>query len=94
MTNECHSPFADPGASTMSAPFAIAAGDLYSMALKFDGTVVEWGFSGNGATGVPVDLTNAVAIAAGAVHSLALRSDGTVVGWVTTTEAKPAPRQA
>jgi len=81
MTVECHSQFVDPGASSMAAPLAIAAGMDYSLALKFDGTVIEWGFGGDGATGVPADLTNAVAIAAGTFHSLALRSDGTVVGW-------------
>src|SRR5436190_24376281 len=43
LTNECHRSFADPGARTMVAPLAIAAGSDFSVALKFDGTVAAWG---------------------------------------------------
>ena len=80
LTNECHVPFADPGASSMAQPLAIAAGLDYSLALNFGHSLVAWGY-GWGATGVPTDLTDVVAIAAGAEHGLALRSNGTVVGW-------------
>ena len=81
LTNECHSPFVDPGARVMAAPKATAGGYAYSMALKFDGTVAAWGGSGNGEASVPTDLANVVAIAAGEFHALALRADGKVVGW-------------
>ena len=48
------------------------------MALKTNGTVVEWGSMGAEPTEVP-GLSNVVAIAAGGVHSVALKADGTVV---------------
>src|SRR5260370_40196947 len=56
---------------------AIAAGAIYSLALKTDGTVVAWPDQST----VPANLTGVIAISAGGVHSLALRSDGTVVAW-------------
>lgn len=67
----------------------VAAGDLYTLVLKTDGTV--WGFGENGAGNLgdgtttgrvsPVQatgLTDVVDLAAGSMHSLALKSDGTV----------------
>ena len=81
LTNECHVPFADPGASSMAQPLAIAAGQHFSLALKFDGTVTGWGGTGNGETSIPPTLSNVIAIAAGGYHALALRSDGALVGW-------------
>lgn len=59
----------------------IAAGNIHSLALKSDGTVVAWGGNNRGQTNVPVGLNGVVAIAAGETHSLALKSDGTVVAW-------------
>jgi hypothetical protein len=56
---------------------AIAAGDGNSIALKTDGTVVEWGVAND----PPPGLTNIVGISAGVSHFLALRSNGTVVAW-------------
>ncbi len=76
---------------------AISAGGSFSLALKSDGTVVAWGYNGNGqlgdGTSLPrtypvqvhasagVALTGVTAIDAGGGHSLALKSDGTVVAW-------------
>jgi len=68
---------------------AIAAGDIHSLALKRDGTVVAWGadrtnsgtWPNYGQSSVPSGLTNVVAISGGALHSLALKSDGTVAAW-------------
>jgi len=80
MTNECHTPFADPGAASMAVPRAVAGGDSFSMALKYDGTVVAWGGSGNGETVISAGLSNVVAIAAGGFYGLELRADGTVFG--------------
>src|ERR1019366_4189665 len=62
------------------------------VALKSDGTVVAWGYNGDGELGdgtgldspTPVavpTLTNVTAVAAGDYHALAVKSDGTVVGW-------------
>jgi alpha-tubulin suppressor-like RCC1 family protein len=63
---------------------SIAAGQLFDLALKPDGTVVAWGYNFDHQLDVPTDLTNVIAVAAGASsHSLALRADGTVVSWGT-----------
>jgi hypothetical protein len=49
----------------------------FDMALRADGTVVQWGLG----VPVPPEATNVVAIAAGYYFGLALRQDGTVVQW-------------
>lgn len=59
----------------------ISCGLNHSLAVKSDGTVVAWGFNGNGQINVPPGLNNVVAVAGGGYHSLALKGDGTVVGW-------------
>ena len=66
---------------------AVSAGDGISLALKSDGTVVEWG--GQASWGPmfgrpPAGLSGVVAIAR-AMHGLALKSDGTVVAWGDNT---------
>ena len=63
----------------LSGVVAVAAGSDSSMALKSDGTVVEWGASWMGRA--PTGLTGVVAIARGTDHALALKSNGTVVAW-------------
>lgn len=61
---------------------SVSAGDLTSLALKTDGTVVEWGWGADEPpTAVPAGLTGVTAIAAGGDHNLALKADGTVVAW-------------
>jgi hypothetical protein len=60
---------------------SIAAGSGHNLALKDDGTVVAWGFSGNGKTNVPVSLTNVVSIAGGGFESLAVKSDESLAMW-------------
>ena len=58
---------------------AISAGSYnWALALKSDGTVVDWGYEH---TTVPAGLSGVVAISAGSGHSLALKLDGTVVAW-------------
>jgi alpha-tubulin suppressor-like RCC1 family protein len=69
------------GGQVLSGVVAIAAGDVHSLALKADGTVVGWGDNEFGQATIPAGLSNVVAIAAGSYHSLALKADGTVVGW-------------
>ena len=60
---------------------AISAGDLHSLALRSNGTVVAWGQNDYEQSNVPSGLSNVVAIAAGASHNLALKADGTVTAW-------------
>jgi hypothetical protein len=69
---------APPGLSNV---VAIAAGALYALALREDGTVIGWGQNFYGEIIIPAGLSNVVAVSAGGPHSLALKSDGTVVGW-------------
>jgi alpha-tubulin suppressor-like RCC1 family protein len=53
-----------------------------NLALKRDGTVVEWACRGiEDQMTLPAALTNVVAIAVGNAHCLALKMDGTVVAW-------------
>ncbi|MFN6052339.1 MAG: VCBS domain-containing protein, partial [Planctomycetia bacterium] len=68
---ECNVPAGLTGVVAVSA----ALGS--SMALKSDGTVVEWGYLIGAA---PSGLSGVVAISR-ADHTLALKSDGTVVAW-------------
>ena len=70
----------------LSGVVAVAAGSGSSMALKSDGTVVEWGASWMGRA--PTGLTGVVAIARGTDHALALKSNGTVVAWGHNAEGQ------
>jgi hypothetical protein len=84
-TNECHTPFVDPGATAFSVPVAISAGDHYVLAVKGDGTVVAWGQSAFGQTNVPPNLSGVVNVSAGFCHSLAVTSSGGVQAWGENT---------
>ena len=83
---------------TLSAPFwnstgidtaiavDVAAGNLHSLALTSDGSVVGWGYNYYGQTDVPVAAqSGVVAVAGGVGHSLALRTNGMVVAWGDNT---------
>ncbi|MGW4165023.1 RCC1 domain-containing protein [Streptomyces sp. NPDC004788] len=75
----------------LSGVTSIAAGYQHSIATRADGSVVTWGFNGNGqlgdGTGLPrstpvmLGLTDVVSVAAGEFHSVAARADGTVYNW-------------
>ena len=65
----------------LSGVVAVAAGDEFSLALKSDGTVVDWGSNRAGGATPPPGLNDVVAIAARGLNAAALRSDGTVVQW-------------
>src|SRR5688572_5860697 len=70
--------FAPPSAEIPGA-ISAAGGWGHVVALKSDGTVVQWSFQNSPA---PVaGLSNVVAVEAGGEHSLALKADGTVVAW-------------
>lgn len=60
---------------------AIAAGEIFSVALRNDGTVFAWGWDAFGKLDVPAGLSNVVALSAGHDHGSTLRQDGTVVNW-------------
>jgi alpha-tubulin suppressor-like RCC1 family protein len=72
-----------PGLSNI---VAVAAGyDGFTVGLKSDGTIVEWGFAEGSqvVTNIsgPPDATNLVTIRAGFFSIVGLRKDGTVVSW-------------
>ncbi|OPY63605.1 MAG: Cadherin-like beta sandwich domain protein [Pelotomaculum sp. PtaU1.Bin065] len=62
-----------------------AAGSCNVMALRGDGTVVVWGYDGDGQCQVPESARDVAAIATGGDSGspvcLALKKDGTVVAW-------------
>jgi alpha-tubulin suppressor-like RCC1 family protein len=60
---------------------SMSGGYDHALALKADGNVVAWGWSGDQAVNVPTGLSNVVSVAAGYDCSLALKSDGKIVGW-------------
>ncbi len=75
---------------------AVAGGDGFSLALRYDSTVWAWGYNTGGELGIgtnvdkltPVQipsLSNVVAITSCNHHSLALKSDGTVWAWGKNT---------
>jgi len=58
-----------------------------SLALKSDGTVVNWGYDDrDGDQDPPAGLAGVKAISDGWGHSIALKADGTVSVWGDTTE--------
>lgn len=98
MTNECHAPLVDPGATVNTGSAAIAAAGDRSLALRADGAVACWGAVGDGTCGHPYcdffSPSNAnhgvVAIAAGDLFGLALKDDGAVVAWNTWRYGVPS----
>jgi len=51
------------------------------LALKGDGTVMQWDTRSGETTETPTNLSNVVAVAAGGTFSLALKKDRTLTGW-------------
>ena len=87
-----------PTPPDLSNVVAIAAGGApFSLALRRDGTVVEWSERGGWDAYEPVldatppGLFGVVAIAAGRKHRLALKSDGTIVGWGANNYGQATP---
>lgn len=68
-----------PPSADIPGVVAAAGGWSHIVALKGDGTVVEWDV--NNPPAVVAGLSNIVAVAAGGEHSAALKADGTVVAW-------------
>src|SRR5437016_4093270 len=64
---------------------AIAAGDFFSVAVKTDGTIAQWGYSGNHQLdNFPTGQNGFTAVAAGFSHAIGLKANGTVVQWGNT----------
>ena len=63
---------------TMTNVVAISAGNNDYLALKNDGTVVEWN---SWLSAAPAGLSNVVAISGGGGNNLALKADGHIVAW-------------
>ena len=69
-------------AAGQNSVIAIAAGDVHTVALKNDGSVVAWGGNTSGQSTIPVAAMSGVTgIAAGFFHTVALKNNGTVVVW-------------
>jgi alpha-tubulin suppressor-like RCC1 family protein len=73
----------------LSNVVGVAGGELHSLAVKSDGTVVAWGagttdrgtWPDYGQSIIPPGLNDAISVAAGSLHSIALRRDGHVLVW-------------
>ncbi|QOY88031.1 InlB B-repeat-containing protein [Paludibaculum fermentans] len=73
---------------TLSDAVAIAGSRLGGLALRKDGTVVQWVLDHSNNWPLPAGLKNVIAVAAGDTTFFALKSDGHVVAWSTSY---PAP---
>jgi alpha-tubulin suppressor-like RCC1 family protein len=71
--------FGFPPSASIPGVVTAAGGWSHIVALKGDGTVVQWGVENE--PEVVGGLSNVVAVAAGALHSVALKADGTVAAW-------------
>ncbi len=67
-----------PAHEALANAIAISAGGQQSLALRKDGTVVQWGQT---FASVPGSVTNAIGIASGTNFHLALLTNSTVVAW-------------
>ncbi len=63
----------------------------HSLALKGDGTVVEWGYDHGGKIVAPAGLDQVSAISTGRTHCLALKNDRTVVAWGYNPHGRVTP---
>ncbi|HWN95739.1 MAG TPA: hypothetical protein VNT99_11950, partial [Methylomirabilota bacterium] len=71
--------FGYPPSAEVPGVVTASGGWSHILALKNDGTIVQWDTETE--PGVVAGLSNVVAVAAGAEHSVALKGDGTVVAW-------------
>ncbi len=82
--------------SDLGPVVALAVGSRHALALKPDGTVVQWGNEDSRVLGVPDGVDHIVAIDAGSYVSACLRDDGALIAWNTRellaqhNESRPA----
>jgi len=63
---------------------------LFSLALKSDGSIVGWGDNDYGQASPPAG-NDYTAITAGNLHTIALKSDGSIVGWGYNYDGQATP---
>jgi alpha-tubulin suppressor-like RCC1 family protein len=92
LTSGCECAETPVAVNGLSGVTQVSGGSYHGLALLSNGTVMAWGYNGNGQLGdgttndsstpVPVaGLSNVVAVAGGDEHSIALLSNGTVMAW-------------
>jgi len=64
---------------------SISAGNLHSLGIKSDGSIVACGMNGDKQCNAPSSNKKFVAIAGGGFHSLGLSSDGSIIAWGDNT---------
>lgn len=82
--NVANSPYSYAPAA-LSDVVALAVSESETLALRKNGTVVQWDGYGRGTPAVAQALTGVIAIATDELHSYALKSNGTVVAWGRTS---------
>lgn len=70
-----------PNAPELNDVVDIDSGDVVTLAVRAEGTVVGWGYPGSPLLTPPNGLTGVVQVAAGWGHAVALLNDGAVVQW-------------
>lgn len=73
--------------SSFLSDSTLSAGDMHTVALKADGTVVATGNNNQGQCNVS-DWEDIVAVSAGAEHTVGLKSDGTVVATGSNSDGQ------
>jgi alpha-tubulin suppressor-like RCC1 family protein len=85
------------GGSPLTGVIAIAAGSGQAFAIRSDGSLVAWGYNGDGEIGnnnAPTDadptvvLTGVEAVAGGWSHTLALKQNGTLWAWGSNSDGE------
>jgi hypothetical protein len=61
------------GADMSAGLVAVSGGGSHSLGLKADGSIVAWGYNGNGQCNVPSPNTRFVSVAGGGSHSLGVK---------------------
>ena len=69
----------------------VSSGIDHSMALRADGTVIDWDHATGGIISASSNVTHVTSIAAGGHHSLALLQDGTIAGWGFNYNGQASP---
>lgn len=85
LTNECHTPFVDPGAVGQYLVSRLAAGSYFNVAGQRGGPVVPWGDDTHGEGAPPAAASKVSQVSGGLNHALALASNGRIFAWGDNT---------